>query len=645
MKKRFIKIISLIVATLISVGATGCNLVTTNTDKDMNRVVATVNVTREEKITKRDMVMQYMNYGYYYVNYYGYTVEKVYNMILDSMLQNKILIQHVESEFAKNPTKYGVKIDETKTGVERFLKVDEANGVNDIIESEYNAYKAVNDLLDSYTHDHEDGHDDTKQDTIIGEVRTVPTGATNEVYELTLDEKKAYVEKYKAEGFDVKSTAERRKAYNKVVDLLDGYSLLGDFNGDLAKSTYFIDNLKNNQESLMITYFEDYIKNSIVSTLSYENDVKPLYEEKYNAQKEMTNTEFVTALGSQSATEPILVHNNGTYGYVYNILLGANTTQTDDIAKIKTDNKNITDELFAEKRAEILAKTTVKDLRTSWIQSGYDFDGEKFTGDYTLVKNPENSLKFKGTAVKVKDEVKDEFGIVTEKAKYGVTTVDEFTLAEFIDMVEKYIAGTSEPTTEIFEPTTYGIKFESHNVYVAKELKKEVSEYDGKIEELLFAFSTDPGSLNKYKGYLIKPPVDGADNEEFVKTFGDAGRELISKGSGYVVVASDYGYHLMFYSETLSVNYDYPTLDDYLSTLDIDKPEGQTWAEYFNEQVKKWDDFSEENNYLFYLANSLVANKINNEVDSTRNNVLNRYLYDEVGGVVIDSEVFDSLIG
>ena len=641
MKKRFIKIISLIVATLISVGATGCNLVTTNTDKDMNRVVATVNVTREEKITKRDMVMQYMNYGYYYVNYYGYTVEKVYNMILDSMLQNKILIQHVESEFAKNPTKYGVKIDETKTGVERFLKVDEANGVNDIIESEYNAYKAVNDLLDSYTHDHEDGHDDTKQDTIIGEVRTVPTGATNEVYELTLDEKKAYVEKYKAEGFDVKSTAERRKAYNKVVDLLDGYSLLGDFNGDLAKSTYFIDNLKNNQESLMITYFEDYIKNSIVSTLSYENDVKPLYEEKYNAQKEMTNTEFVTALGSQSATEPILVHNNGTYGYVYNILLGANTTQTDDIAKIKTDNKNITNKVFAEKRAEILAKTTVKDLRTSWIQSGYDFDGEKFTGDYTLVKNPENSLKFKGTAVKVKDEVKDEFGIVTEKAKYGVTAVDQFTLAEFIDMVEKYIGGTFNDVKSLYT----GLEYPEYDVSYAKTLSGEVSEYDGKIEELLFAFSTDPGSLNKYKGYLIKPPVDGADSEEFVKTFGDAGRELISKGSGYVVVASDYGYHLMFYSETLSVNYNYPTLDDYLSTLDIDKPEGQTWAEYFNEQVKKWDDFSEENNYLFYLANSLVANKINNEVDSTRTNVLNRYLYEEEGGVVIDSEVFDSLIG
>ncbi len=636
MKKRFVKIISLIVAMLIGVGASGCNLITTDTEKDMNRVVATVNVTREETITKRDMVMQYMNYGYYYVNYYGYTVEQVYEMILDSLLQNKILTQYVEKEFNDNPAKYGITIDNTKTGVEKFLKVDEENGINDIIESEYAAYKAVNDLLDSFAHDHE--NEETKQDTIIGEVRTVPTNAANEVVELTLAQKSAYVKKYEKEGFDVNSTAERRKAYNKVVDLLDGYALLGDFNGDLAKTTYFKDNLKTNKENYMVKYLEDYIKNSIVSSLSYENDIKPLYVDKYNAQKEMSNTEFVTALGSASATEPVLVSNKGTYGYVYNILLGASTKQTDDIAKIKTDNKNVTNEKFAEERASILSSTVIKDLRSSWIQSGYDFDGTKFTGDYTLVKDPANSLPFNGTAVKIKDEVKDEFDVVTEKAKYGVSKVNELDLAGFISMVESYIGGT-------FTNANYtDVEFSNYNVPYAKTLSGEVSEYNAKIEELLFAYSTDPGSLNKYKGYLIKPPVDGADSEEFVKTFGDAGRELISKGSGYVVVASDYGYHLMFYSETLNVNYDFASLDDYLDTLSIDKTEA-TWADYFANQLKDWDEFGAENNYLFILANSLVSNKINDKVETTRNTVLNKYLYELEDGVVINEDVYASLIG
>ena len=638
MKKRFLRIVSLLVATLISLGTLGaCNLITTDNEKDMNRVVATVNVTHEENITKRDMVMQYMNYGYIYVNYYGYTVEKTYDLILDNMLQTKIMVQYVVDEFEKGASKYGVSIDTTKTGIEKFLKVDEANEINDVVEAEYNAYKAVNDLLDSYVHNHEE---ETKQDTIIGEVRTTPTGAANEVVELTLEQKKAYVEKYK-NGFDINSDADRRSAYNKAVKLLEDYSLLGDFGGDLRKSIYFKNTLKSNQESLIIKYYENYIRDSIISALTYDKDIKGLYAEKYDAQKQMSNKEFVEALGSATATEPVLVSNNGTYGYVYNILLGASTTQTDDIAKIKTDNKNITNEKFAEERAKILNGTKIKDLRSSWIQSGYDFDGEKFTGDYTLVKDPANSLAFKGTTVKVKDEVVKD-GVVTEKAKYSVTDIEEFELAEFINMVETYVGGTFADAKASYNNR---VDYANDNVYVAKTLSGEVSEYDGKIEELLFAFSTDPGSLNKFGGYLIKPPVDGADTEEFVKTFGDAGRVLLENGKGYVVVASDYGYHLMFYSEIFDTNYDYESLDKYLDSLNIDKPNGQTWAEYFNNQIKDWDEFAETDNYLYFLANSLVSQKITDKTESDRNDIINRYRYEEDGAVVIDEDVYNSLIG
>ncbi len=636
MKKRFLRIVSLLVATLISLGTLGaCNLITTDNDKDMNRVVATVNVTHEETITKRDMVMQYMNYGYIYVNYYGYTVEKTYDLILDNMLQTRIMVQYVTNEFEENASKYGVTVDTSKTGIEKFLKVDEANEVNDVIEAEYNTYKAVNDLLDSYVHNHEE---ETKQDTIIGEVRTTPTGAANEIVELTLEQKKAYVEKYK-NGFDINSDADRRSAYNKAVKLLEDYSLLGDFGGDLRKTVYFKNTLKNNQESLIIKYYENYIRDSIISALTYDRDIKGLYAEKYDAQKQMSNAEFVNALSSATATEPVLVSHNGTYGYVYNILLGASTTQTDDIAKIKTDNKNITNEKFAEERAKILNETKVKDLRSSWIQSGYDFDGEKFTGDYTLVKDPSNSLKFKGTTVKVKDEVvKDD--VVTEKAKYSVTDIDEFGLADFMSMVETYLGGTFNDATASY---TGKVDYANFNVYSAKTVSG-VSEYDGKIEELLFAFSTDPGSLNKFGGYLIKPPVDGADTEEFVKTFGDAGRVLLENGEGYVVVASDYGYHLMFYSERFGANYDYESLDDYLDSLRIEKTEA-TWAEYFNNQIKDWDEFAETDNYLYFLANSLVSQKIADKTESDRNDIINRYRYEDDGAVVIDDDVYNSLIG
>jgi hypothetical protein len=103
------------------------------------------------------------------------------------------------------------------------------------------------------------------------------------------EEKKEYVNKHK-NGFDINSDADRRSAYNKAVKLLEEYSLLGDFGGDLRNTIYFKNTLKSNQESLIIKYYENYIRDSIISALTYDGDIKGLYAEKYNAQKEKYNS-------------------------------------------------------------------------------------------------------------------------------------------------------------------------------------------------------------------------------------------------------------------------------------------------------------------------------------------------------------------
>ena len=57
MKKRFLSVISAVVALVICVCASGCNLVTKNSEREMNTVVATVNVNTKEDIYKKDMIM------------------------------------------------------------------------------------------------------------------------------------------------------------------------------------------------------------------------------------------------------------------------------------------------------------------------------------------------------------------------------------------------------------------------------------------------------------------------------------------------------------------------------------------------------------------------------------------------------------
>ena len=68
MKKRFLSVISAAVALIMCVAvSSGCKLITKDSEREMNSVVATVNVNTEENVYKKDMIMAYLSYGYYYV--------------------------------------------------------------------------------------------------------------------------------------------------------------------------------------------------------------------------------------------------------------------------------------------------------------------------------------------------------------------------------------------------------------------------------------------------------------------------------------------------------------------------------------------------------------------------------------------------
>ena len=138
---------------------------------------------------------------------------------------------------------------------------------------------------------------------------------------------------------------------------------------------------------------------------------------------------------------------------------------------------------------------------------------------------------------------------------------------------------------------------------------------------------------------MIKP-----DNNEYVKTFGDAGKALLDAGgSSYKVVASDYGYHFMFFSEVWTADKQYATLDAYLDTLNIDMDGAATWEEYFNEQKESWEDFEEENNFLYFLANELISAKLSAKSSSSRTALINKYRYDEKYTNVYESRYADLL--
>ena len=114
------------------------------------------------------------------------------------------------------------------------------------------------------------------------------------------------------------------------------------------------------------------------------------------------------------------------------------------------------------------------------------------------------------------------------------------------------------------------------------------------------------------------------------------------------MVASDYGYHFMFFSEVWRVNDEYATLDVYLDTLGIDKGTA-TWEEYFaaqKENKETWEDFEEENNFLYFLANEWISVRFNDKTARNRTNVTTEYRYGEhKDSTVIYKNRFADLIG
>ena len=640
MRKIFITIASFIMSFVMCLGFLGgCGLISVDGEKDMNQVIATVKISDDmdaaEEILKKDIVMSYLNYGYMYEYSYGYTREEVVNMIVDSLISNRVYVQYVMQEFNKEAQNV---VDNTKGvwDVDRYL----TNGTsdpedNEIMDATYSAYKDMNNLITSYM-----DAEDKVQDALPEAVRTVPTSAANAEKELSVAEKAAYVQK----GIDVgNNNSERKKAYNKVIDLLDSNELLGDYKNDLTETTYYAETLKSYKEQLLLEKFEEKIKKEQREAVLFTS-LEEIYVNRYETQSEMDATAFAEKLSSATASDPVLVNNsNGKYGYVYNLLLGASETLTTKLSNWESDykknNPNASqDDLYSAKveyRAGLFENITAKDLRYSWIWSGYDgkLNGTTFTftGDYTFT---ENSLPFQGKVTLLNPVAACEEEPEDYVAEYSVTEVTKFSLTDFLNMMETYLYGTSQNDVKA------GGASESYYKIVNAS---NVTEYDQKINELLFAFSTDSGSLNTYKGYSITPTPDPGKDETYMQEFADAGRILLGMesdssvyngtlgNSSYIMVATDYGYHIMFYSEMFDTTYNYASLTAY---LDYAYGEKDDWAVELQNMINTYDDYEDKNHFLYVLLDSVASTKVNNELTRIQNKMLNDYVYNDGNFVV-----------
>ncbi len=599
----------------------GCNLVTVDNKRDMNQVVATVQIEDApvETIYKKDMIIAYLNY-YYQLEQQGYSRAQTFETIIENLVNNRVFVQYAMKYFSDK----GMGDANDKWNIEKYLtdgSVDPED--NELLDAKYSAYKDMNDLIDSYVTDKEG---DKVGDTYSETVRVVPTGATNDV-ELTAAEKTQYINK----GIDV---TERRKAFSDVINVLKSNDLLGDGeykNNDITTTTYYKETINGYYEQALIAKFEKTITTEARAKVTLEM-VNGEYERLYNIQKGYSNKEFVTALDSVSAQSPILYSGYNGYGMVYNVLLGIDEDMSADLKDITAKYQEesgtpvyMLDTYRADRKA-LFNSITAKDLRTSWIYSGYDFEEQElapfssyadyrhaFTGDYTFVKDA--SLPFFGNVTLLNGSEKPAAGEfdLDYKPQYRVDGVKEFSLDEFVALVNAYLydgaTATNGSSPEIYKTVT--------------GLPK--ANYHERVKELMFAFSTDSSdtALNTYKGYVIKHEADMGETESWMAEFADAGRRVIAKDEGYYeIVATDYGYHFIFFGDSFNGR-DYDTLEEYLNEVD-DIYDVQ--AEY-EKMLADWEDYEDTDNYLYVLVNSLASTSVNNAFTKIQQEILNDYVY------------------
>lgn len=605
MRKIQVAMTTLMLAIVMGISSLfGCGLVTVNSSRDLAQVVATVQITSDapvETIYKRDVVNAYINN---YNSLTGESTEEVLDSLVSNLVNNKVIVQYAKLYFAK-----ANNIQTDKWEITQYLS-DPAK-----LNAEYNTYKAMDSFIESFEEHNHDG--EKKQDTYSESVRAVPTGATVDA-DVSDYDKRDFIKDFSVE--------ERMTLFVKAINSLKENEMLGNkyANNDITTTQYF--------EKTKIAYYEEELVKNLQKDITSKArgeityaDVQAEYERIYNSQKDLTRDGYNALFDTYSASAPILYGRDG-YGMVYHVLLKADSDMTTKLNEAKEEYK-YNESKIAEERAKIFAGITAKDLRSSWIISGYDFDGTNFTGDYTLTKT--ESLPFYGTVTLLNGADQDEHDY---KAEYRVDGTQEFTLTEFIALINDYVYDGTATSKD-------------GRTYTATKVNED---FEGRVKELMFAFSQDDAetALNSYNGYVIKPKPEGSEKEQYMPEFADAGRELLLAGQNtFKVVATDYGYHIMFYSRNMALaNFNFATLESYLNA-NFKMSDGITsWEEELELMINDWDEYENTDNYLYVLHGNLASNIANTKLNNEQQDIYNRYINNK-SCVKIYKDVYKDMLG
>lgn len=575
------KFLAVILVTIIAITVfAGCDVITKNEERDYNQSLATVKYAGlTSTVTKGEFNESFNSLAYYYVYYYGYTVDEAATSILDSLAQRKLLILYVRDEIAKSQ---GVA---NTTAVADLLNAVEKNeAVKSANESMAKWYEQVFEELWKEANSTDDTTDDTTDDDKVDETDKIaarptrPDKAEAEVdYNAELKPEDAEIKFFEKPYKDL-YTEKEWDELNKVEGKADYIpKALNELKKQLADNYKSYDYYLNSAyETQLISKYKrelskDFDPDDTAIRTEYDRYVS-LNKEKFSIETEANYKTAISSSLTNTVYHPTSEHG---YGYVFNILFKFSNEQS-------TELKNFTagqpDKTIVEKyRAQLAKKIEV-------MKSNPDYDPDEVCEECEKAQKDNKDPNKYCTKEKCNArpyEVDGE-GIIK---KYNVM--------EVIEKLKNELTGKSfEEQREI--ATQY--------VYMYND------------DTGMYNTSSNNAITGNGNGYLISPHET---DKTYVEEFSKMGRELVKKGLGsYDYCITDYGIHFMFvsyipYDTTVSgVADDLIPLDYivYYGRSDDDNDNDKKLRDVIVQDLKSKNT---EARYQIAAQNAIAANKDN----------------------------------
>ncbi len=530
------KTTALLMGIALTVGATGCGFITTDSQKDLEQTVATVDITSHLKnastseykdcaddvakvvgkmskdIKKRDLISSFLSTGYQYVQNYGYTYEATFNMLLDSLVNREVMVQYAVAYYLSD-TDLGLSVANLETYVaaekakgtakekaqyEKYPEVlvlkyfltegkDDAESVEEYDKAVYTLKKSFNDSLDSM----EEGFvKEASEDHDHAGTRTLPTGVDTEKEDYYTNDysvwtgRNALSECHNYEPIDGYSVTTRQKAYNSFLTNLQGYNLVDLDNSDgevedtsdIEGLNYYYIELSSLLEQRLINKYFDSLKGEVNEELT---DAYMLA--KYDAYKAQNVRDYEDEPSAFSAAidgatkDSFILYGLEGFGYVYNILLPFSTSQ--NVRYTEAKNRGLTTSQLYMARRDILDDIQGKDQRSSWISehdhANYSYEeGDQF---YFFKENLEENAKYEKLTQYAGTYPFN--GTVDKTGDEWEVKAGSLSINDFIGEFESHIAATAGVTTTT---VSSAVNNTAHPYYATTQYKnaKGEIEYD-----------------------------------------------------------------------------------------------------------------------------------------------------------------------